>query len=154
MASLLDASDLAVTGPPPDRDAMLRELGRWFRPEFLNRIDRIVHFNPLSLEVAERIARREIEIAGIELTSARHPCAGHCERRRPVAQRELHARRRADHRETSRRDQVRPRPKPDSAERRDAGEFAIDVLRAGPRWTWHPSSAQRPVSRSLFFANR
>lgn len=38
------------------------ELSRFFRPEFLNRIDRIVHFNPLSLETAERIARREIDL--------------------------------------------------------------------------------------------
>jgi ATP-dependent Clp protease ATP-binding subunit ClpC len=44
----------------PDRDAVLRELGRWFRPEFLNRIDRIVNFRPLGAETAERIARREV----------------------------------------------------------------------------------------------
>jgi ATP-dependent Clp protease ATP-binding subunit ClpC len=46
--------------PPPDRDALLRELGRWFRPEFLNRIDRIVNFRPLAAETAEKIARREV----------------------------------------------------------------------------------------------
>jgi ATP-dependent Clp protease ATP-binding subunit ClpC len=46
--------------PPPDRDAVLRELGRWFRPEFLNRIDRIVNFRPLAAEIAEKIARREV----------------------------------------------------------------------------------------------
>jgi ATP-dependent Clp protease ATP-binding subunit ClpC len=46
--------------PPPDRDAMLRELGRWFRPEFLNRLDRIVNFRPLTEETAEKIARREV----------------------------------------------------------------------------------------------
>jgi ATP-dependent Clp protease ATP-binding subunit ClpC len=45
---------------PPDRDAVLRELGRWFRPEFLNRIDRIVNFRPLAAETAEKIARREV----------------------------------------------------------------------------------------------
>jgi ATP-dependent Clp protease ATP-binding subunit ClpC len=45
---------------PPDRDAMLRELGRFFRPEFLNRLDRIVHFRSLTEETAERIARREV----------------------------------------------------------------------------------------------
>lgn len=45
-----------------DPDRTLRELSRVFRPEFLNRIDRIVSFRPLSLEVAERIARRELEL--------------------------------------------------------------------------------------------
>jgi ATP-dependent Clp protease ATP-binding subunit ClpC len=44
-----------------DRATMPRELSRFFRPEFLNRLDRIIQFRPLSLEVAERIARREIE---------------------------------------------------------------------------------------------
>ncbi|HXG08637.1 MAG TPA: AAA family ATPase [Gemmataceae bacterium] len=46
--------------PAPDRDAVMRELGRWFRPEFLNRIDRIVHFRALGAETAEKIARREV----------------------------------------------------------------------------------------------
>lgn len=44
----------------PDRDMTLRELGRWFRPEFLNRLDRIVTFRPLAVETAEKIARREV----------------------------------------------------------------------------------------------
>jgi ATP-dependent Clp protease ATP-binding subunit ClpC len=44
----------------PDRDAVLAELRRWFRPEFLNRLDQVVHFRPLSLETAEKIARREV----------------------------------------------------------------------------------------------
>ena len=48
--------------PGVDQEKTWRELSRFFRPEFLNRIDRIVHFNPLSLEVAERIARREIDL--------------------------------------------------------------------------------------------
>ena len=46
----------------PDADRMFRELSRFFRPEFLNRLDRIVHFQPLSMEVAERIARRELDM--------------------------------------------------------------------------------------------
>jgi ATP-dependent Clp protease ATP-binding subunit ClpC len=48
--------------PEADRDRTFRELSRFFRPEFLNRIDRIVSFVPLSLDVAERIARREIDL--------------------------------------------------------------------------------------------
>jgi ATP-dependent Clp protease ATP-binding subunit ClpA len=48
--------------PAVDKDRTFRELTRFFRPEFLNRIDRIVHFRPLSLEVAEQIARREINL--------------------------------------------------------------------------------------------
>lgn len=45
-----------------DRDHTFRELTRVFRPEFLNRLDRMVHFDPLSLETAERIARRELDL--------------------------------------------------------------------------------------------
>lgn len=37
-----------------------RDLRRTFRPEFLNRIDRIVQFQSLSEETAERIIRREV----------------------------------------------------------------------------------------------
>ena len=49
--------------PAPRRRAastILRELGRWFRPEFLNRLDRIVTFRPLAAETAEKIAQREV----------------------------------------------------------------------------------------------
>ena len=46
--------------PPPDPDAVQRELRRAFRPEFLNRVDHVVHFRPLALETADRIARREV----------------------------------------------------------------------------------------------
>jgi ATP-dependent Clp protease ATP-binding subunit ClpC len=46
--------------PPPDASTTLRDLSRSFRPEFLNRIDRIVTFRPLSAETAEKIARREL----------------------------------------------------------------------------------------------
>jgi ATP-dependent Clp protease ATP-binding subunit ClpC len=46
--------------PPPDRDHMLREVLRFFRPEFVNRLDQVVSFRPLSLETAEQIARREV----------------------------------------------------------------------------------------------
>jgi ATP-dependent Clp protease ATP-binding subunit ClpC len=47
--------------PPPDPTMTMRELSRSFRPEFLNRIDRIVTFRPLSMETAEKIARRELD---------------------------------------------------------------------------------------------
>ncbi|MBL9134574.1 MAG: AAA family ATPase [Verrucomicrobiales bacterium] len=46
----------------PDAERTFRELSRFFRPEFLNRIDRIVHFRPLGMDVAERIARREVDL--------------------------------------------------------------------------------------------
>ncbi|MCY1054910.1 AAA family ATPase [Nannocystis sp. SCPEA4] len=45
---------------PPGRETATRELERAFRPEFLNRIDRIVNFRPLDEETAARIARREL----------------------------------------------------------------------------------------------
>jgi ATP-dependent Clp protease ATP-binding subunit ClpC len=64
------ALGLAREPPPlPTRETILRDLNRWFRPEFLNRLDRIVTFRPLATETAERIAQREIarvlERAGI-----------------------------------------------------------------------------------------
>jgi len=64
------ALGLAREAPPmPTREMILRDLNRWFRPEFLNRLDRIVTFRPLATETAERIAQREIarvlERAGI-----------------------------------------------------------------------------------------
>jgi len=50
----------AGPAPVPDRDTVLRELRRFFRPEFLNRLDRILWFRPLGEGTAERIARREV----------------------------------------------------------------------------------------------
>jgi ATP-dependent Clp protease ATP-binding subunit ClpC len=44
----------------PDRETTMRELGRWFRPEFLNRLDRVVTFRALPVEIAEKIAQREV----------------------------------------------------------------------------------------------
>jgi ATP-dependent Clp protease ATP-binding subunit ClpC len=44
----------------PANEDVQRELRTFFRPEFLARIDRIVHFAPLSLETAEQIARKEL----------------------------------------------------------------------------------------------
>ncbi len=38
-----------------------REAERFFRPEFLARIDQFIPFSPLKLEVVEEIARREVE---------------------------------------------------------------------------------------------
>ncbi len=46
--------------PPPDREHAVREVMRFFRPEFVNRIDHVVSFRPLSLETTEQIARREV----------------------------------------------------------------------------------------------
>jgi ATP-dependent Clp protease ATP-binding subunit ClpC len=45
----------------PTKDETSTELSRFFRPEFLNRLDRIIQFAPLSLAVAEQIARKEIQ---------------------------------------------------------------------------------------------
>ncbi|MCC7011262.1 MAG: AAA family ATPase [Planctomycetes bacterium] len=44
----------------PDEGEVLRAMRAYFRPEFLNRIDRVVVFRPLALETAERIAQREL----------------------------------------------------------------------------------------------
>lgn len=51
-----------ASGADVDKDRTFRELTRFFRPEFLNRLDRIVQFSPLSLEVAEQIAKRELDL--------------------------------------------------------------------------------------------
>jgi ATP-dependent Clp protease ATP-binding subunit ClpC len=46
--------------PPPDEASTARALSQVFRPEFLGRIDRVVHFRLLSEETAARIADREV----------------------------------------------------------------------------------------------
>lgn len=43
-----------------DKERTMRALSVFFRPEFLNRLDRIINFRPLSVDVAENIARREV----------------------------------------------------------------------------------------------
>jgi len=45
------------SGSAPTKTAQTRAMKRFFRPEFLNRIDEIVHFNPLSREHARRIVK-------------------------------------------------------------------------------------------------
>lgn len=47
-------------GKPDTREKVERIMAEHFRPEFLNRIDRTVIFEPLSLEVMRKIARREV----------------------------------------------------------------------------------------------
>jgi ATP-dependent Clp protease ATP-binding subunit ClpA/protein subunit release factor A len=59
MSPSIGFSGSEKTGHSPT--APHRDLFQAFRPEFLNRIDRIVHFRPLSQETAERIARREVQ---------------------------------------------------------------------------------------------
>lgn len=51
----------APSVPVVDKDRTFRELSNFFRPEFLNRIDQIINFRALSIEVAENIARREVQ---------------------------------------------------------------------------------------------
>jgi ATP-dependent Clp protease ATP-binding subunit ClpC len=45
---------------PPEPADVLRDLRNTFRPEFLNRLDRVVTFRPLAAETAQKIARREV----------------------------------------------------------------------------------------------
>ncbi len=47
-------------GKPDTREKVERIMAEHFRPEFLNRIGRTVIFEPLSLEVMRKIARREV----------------------------------------------------------------------------------------------
>lgn len=51
----------ARTDKTPDEAALLTELKKTFRPELLNRFDRIIPFNPLSTEVKTKLVRREIQ---------------------------------------------------------------------------------------------
>lgn len=45
----------------PQRRDVMRALEEYFRPEFLNRVDRVVVFDPLDIDVMRRVARREID---------------------------------------------------------------------------------------------
>lgn len=38
-----------------DRDEMMQQVKAYFPPEFINRIDEIVHFNPLSMQDLQKI---------------------------------------------------------------------------------------------------
>lgn len=49
-----------ATAQEKARKAVEAEVEKFFRPEFINRIDEMVFFNPLSLEIARKIVRREI----------------------------------------------------------------------------------------------
>ncbi len=62
-----------LSSPPADanKEKTMRELSRFFRPEFLNRLDRVVYFQPLSMEVAEHIARREVDLV-LQRSGIRH----------------------------------------------------------------------------------
>jgi ATP-dependent Clp protease ATP-binding subunit ClpC len=44
----------------PSEDKVLREMRRFFRPEFLNRLGKVVVFKPLSPEVMRKIVQREL----------------------------------------------------------------------------------------------
>ncbi len=48
------------TGGLASRTGVLREVQRFFRPEFVNRVDQTVVFNPLDKPVMAQIARREL----------------------------------------------------------------------------------------------
>ena len=48
------------TGQVPTEEQVLKEVRRFFRPEFVNRIGRIVFFEPLSAEVMRKIVQREL----------------------------------------------------------------------------------------------
>ena len=54
------------------RDAVMAELRAHFRPEFLNRVDEIVLFKPLTLEEIEQIV--DLQIADLR-RAARRPAA-------------------------------------------------------------------------------
>ncbi|MCA9730288.1 MAG: AAA family ATPase, partial [Candidatus Eisenbacteria bacterium] len=74
---LLDGVDSTGEIRPDVRDAVMAELRRHFRPEFLNRVDDIVLFKPLRLEEIEKIVdllvvdlRRRLEDRGLGLRIA------------------------------------------------------------------------------------
>jgi ATP-dependent Clp protease ATP-binding subunit ClpC len=43
-----------------ENDRVFKELSRVFRPEFMNRIDRIINFRQLDRDIANQIAQREV----------------------------------------------------------------------------------------------
>ena len=54
-------ASLGFAGADDDEAHVLHEIRRFFRPEFFNRIDRVVGFAPLSREAVEAIARQELQ---------------------------------------------------------------------------------------------
>jgi ATP-dependent Clp protease ATP-binding subunit ClpB len=57
--------------PPDVRDRVMAELRGAFRPEFLNRVDDIVLFKPLTLEEIERIVALQLDEVGNRLAERR-----------------------------------------------------------------------------------
>jgi ATP-dependent Clp protease ATP-binding subunit ClpB len=57
--------------PDPIRDRVMGELQQHFRPEFLNRVDDIVLFKPLTLAEIERIVDLQVEDLGRRLADRR-----------------------------------------------------------------------------------
>jgi ATP-dependent Clp protease ATP-binding subunit ClpC len=65
MTSNLGARSRAAVGFGQEAEAVLKDIARaareFFPPELFNRIDRIVPFRPLTTEVAERVAKKELD---------------------------------------------------------------------------------------------
>jgi protein subunit release factor A len=59
MGFVADAAD-AATAARVRRDALLKIVEHSFRPEFINRLDKIVIFQPLGVDEMRKIARREL----------------------------------------------------------------------------------------------
>ncbi|MDD5697134.1 MAG: ATP-dependent Clp protease ATP-binding subunit ClpA [Victivallaceae bacterium] len=69
-AKLLDANSIGFSGNTQTELATRKEVEKYFSPEFRNRLDSIVYFNPLSLELMKKIVRKFIGLLAVEL----HTC--------------------------------------------------------------------------------
>ncbi len=61
MTSNLGSQYVFETDKSEIKDKMMNEVKQYFKPEFINRLDEIVLFNPLTDEVLEKIARKFIQ---------------------------------------------------------------------------------------------
>ena len=63
LGSRIDTSaglGFGATGTMPSEEQVVKEVRKFFRPEFVNRLGRIVFFEPLSAEVMRKIVQREL----------------------------------------------------------------------------------------------
>jgi ATP-dependent Clp protease ATP-binding subunit ClpC len=82
----------ATTGDTSWREHFLKKIQQFFRPEFVNRLDRIVPFAPLDLPSIKKIAARELELVRLQTLASqrrRGQSFDHVADRDSASQREL-----------------------------------------------------------------
>jgi ATP-dependent Clp protease ATP-binding subunit ClpA len=68
-ARQLDINTIGFSGKTQVELSTKKEVEKYFSPEFRNRLDSIVYFNPLSLELMKKIVSKFISLLSLELSA-------------------------------------------------------------------------------------